>query len=181
MSFINDNLKRATLNLAVAAAGPIGTAAATVDIASSFNVTYTGAANGVVTVANPTDVQAGDIVKISNVGTIAFSFGGDILNPGFHTYAEWTGTAYTYLDGGRNAGVSVPVATIAAGNFTVPHNLAMPTGTFSSLVFRAYNSIGNEVVFKRNKAADTANVLGFSSPVAITTNLPITFDISPLA
>jgi hypothetical protein len=182
MSFINDNFKTAQLApIALAAAGSIGAAPATVDIASSFAINYTGPVNGLVTIPNPTDVQAGDRVRISNVGTAAFSIGGDSLSPGFHTYAEWTGASYTYLDGGRNAGVSVPVAAVAAGNFTVTHNLAMPAGTFSSLVFRAYNSIGNEVIFKRNKAADTANVLGFSSPVAITTNLPITFDISPLA
>jgi hypothetical protein len=179
--FINDTVKRATLDLTIAAAGSLGTAATTVDIASSFNVKYTGTPNGVVTLSTPTDVQAGDLVEISNSGAVAFSFGGDILNPGFHTYAVWTGTAYTYLDGGRNAGVSVPVAAIPVGAFTVPHNLGMPTGAFSSLVFRAYNTLGNEVIFKRNKAGDTANLLGFTSPVAITTNLPITFDISPLA
>ena len=181
MSFINDNFKTATLTLAVAAAGPIATASLSVDIASSFNVNYTGVANGVITLPNPTDTQAGDRVLISNTGTVAFSIGGDALNPGFHTSAKWTGTAWTFLDGGRNSGVSVPVATIAAGNFLVTHNLAMPIGTFSSLLFRAYNTIGNEVIFKRNKVADTANALGFSSPAAITTNLPITFDISPLA
>jgi hypothetical protein len=179
--FINDSLKRATLNLPIAVAGSIGTAPLTVDIASSFNITYTGVAGGILTVPNPTDVQAGDIVKIANIGAIPFVIGTDMLNAGFHTYLEWTGTTWTFLDGGRNAGISVPVATVSAGNFTVTHNLGMPTGTFSSLVFRAYNSIGNEVTFKRNKAADTANVLGFSSPVAITTNLPITFDIVPLA
>jgi hypothetical protein len=97
--FISDNLKLASLPLAVAAAGPIGTALTTVDIASSFNVTYTGVANGAITLPNPTDALAGDRIKVANVGTIAFSFGGDTLNPGFHTYAEWTGTGYTFLDG----------------------------------------------------------------------------------
>lgn len=181
MSFINDNLKMATLPLAVAVAGPIATALLSVDIASSFNVTYSGIADGAVTLPNPTDAQAGDKVKIANVGTVSFTIGGDKLSPGFHTYAHWTGTAWSFLDGGRNSGVSIPVATVAAGNFLVTHNLAMPAGSFSSLVFRAYNAIGNEVVFKRNKAADTANALGFSSPVAITTNLPIVFDIASLA
>jgi hypothetical protein len=181
MATIKDSLKRATFDLTVTAAGSLGTAATTVDKASSFNVTYTGAVGGAVTLAAPTDAEAGDIVKVANTGTIAFSFGGDLLNPGFHTYAEWTGSAYTYLDGGRNAGVSVNVATISAGAFTVTHNLGMPVGSFSSVIFRAYNSIGNEIIFKRDKASDTANALGFTSPVAATTNLPITFDFSPLA
>jgi hypothetical protein len=181
MSFINDNLKRATLNIAVAAAGSIGTAATTVDIASSFNIAYTGVANGAITLPNPTDAQAGDIIKVANTGVTAFSFGGDVVNAGFHTYAEWSGTAYTFLDGGRNAGVSVPVAAVPAGALLVTHNLGMPTGTFSSVIYRAYNMLGNEIVFRRNKAADTANALGFTSPVALTTNLPITFDFTPLA
>jgi hypothetical protein len=181
MSFINDNLKTATLPLTVAAAGVIATAPLSVDIASSFNVAYTGVANGVVTLPNPTDAQAGDRVRVANTGTVAFSIGGDTLQPGFHTLAHWTGTAWSFLDGGRNAGVSIAVAAVPAGALLVTHNLSMPAGTFSSVLFRAYNTLGNEIVFKRNKAADTANALGFTSPVALTTNLPITFDFSPLA
>jgi hypothetical protein len=180
MSFINDNFKRATINLTVSAAGSIGTAATTVDIASSFNIAYTGVANGVVTIANPTDAQAGDIIKIANTGITAFSFGGDVLNPGFHTYAEWSGTTYTFLDGGRNAGTSVALASVPAAAFLVTHNLGMPIGVFSSVIYRAYNTFGNEVVFRRNKTADTANAMGFTSPVALTTGLPITFDFTPL-
>jgi hypothetical protein len=181
MSFINDNLKRATINLTVAAAGPIGTAATTVDIASSFNINYTGVAKGVVTIANPTNAQAGDFIKIANTGTVAFSLGGDVLNAGFHTYAEWSGTAYTFLDGGRNAGTSVAVAAVPAAAFLVAHDLGMPVGMFSSVIYRAYNTFGNEIVFRRNKAADTANAMGFTSAVALTTGLPITFDFTPLA
>ena len=181
MSFINDNFKVASIDLTIAAAGPLGTAAATVDIASSFNVKYSGAANGAIVVPTPTDVQAGDRAFIANVGVIPFSVLGETVNGGFMTIIHWSGTAWILLDGGRNAGVSVPVAAVAAGNFIVTHNLGMPTSLFSSVLFRAYNTLGNEVVFKRNKAADTANALGFSSPVVISTNLPITFDFSPLA
>lgn len=57
----------------------------------------------------------------------------------------------------------------------------MPTGQFSSVIVRAYNTLGNEIVFRRNKAGDTTNVVSFKVPAAITTNLPITFDIIPLA
>ena len=58
MSKINDNFKKATLTVALAAPGSLGTAAATVDIVSSINVNYTGTANGAVTIANPTDADA---------------------------------------------------------------------------------------------------------------------------
>lgn len=181
MAFTNDTFKTATLALTVTAAGPIATAALSVDAASSFNINYTGPANGALTIPSPSDAQAGDRVTITNTGSVAFSIGGDVLNPGFHTRAQWTGTAWSFLDGGRNAGVSIAVATIPAGPILVTHNLGLPTGAFSSVVFRAYNSVGTEIVFRRNKAGDTANLLALSSPVSITTNLPITFDISPLA
>jgi hypothetical protein len=133
------------------------------------------------TIPNPTDAQAGDRVYIANTGTVAFSIGGDTVNPGAHTQAHWTGTAWAFLDGGRNAGVSVPVAAVPAGALLVTHNLAMPAGSFSSVIYRAYNTLGNEIVFRRNKAADTANAMGFTNSTAITTNLPITFDFVPLA
>lgn len=176
-----DNFKLVTLPLAVTAAGPIGTAALTVDIASSFNVTYTGVADGVVTVPVPTDAQAGDVVKIVNVGTVAFMLGGDSLAPGFHTYLHWTGTAWSFTDGGRNAGKVVSVAAVPAGTLLVTHNLGMATGAFSDVIHRAYNSAGNEVIYKRNFAGDTANAMAFSVPVLITTNLPHRFFFTPLS
>jgi len=181
MAFISDNLKTAQLTVALAAPGTIGTAALTVDIASSIAVNYTGTANGVVTVPTPTDVQAGDRVSILNVGTQPFSLNGDSIPVGYFAELRWSGTAWIYQDGGRNAGISVPVAAVPAGVLNVTHNLAMPTGAFSSVIVRAYNTIGNEVIFRRNKAGDTANVVSFSVPSAITTNLPITFNIIPLA
>jgi hypothetical protein len=184
MAFINDNFKLATLALAVTAAGPIATAALSVDIASSFNVTYTGAAAGVLTLPNPTDAQAGDRAIIVNLAasTAAFTIGGTLLQPGQHIDAVWNGAAWTFQStAGRNQGASVSVAAAPAGALLVTHNLAMPAGTFSNVIVRAYNSLGNEVVLRRNKAADTANVVGFTLPAAITTNLPLVFDIVPLA
>jgi hypothetical protein len=184
MSLINDNFKTATVALAVTAAGAMATAAVSVDIASTFLVTYTGAANGAVTLPNPTDAQAGDRVKVLNAAasTQSFSMGGIAVPVGQHIEAVWSGTVWSFQSTvGRNAGASVSVAAVPAGALLVTHNLAMPAGTFSSVVFRAYNSAGNEVVLRRNKAADTANVLGFTVPVAITTNLPLVFDITPLA
>lgn len=181
MTFIADNFKTAQVTIALAAPWAIGTAATTVDIASSIAVNYTGTANGAVTLASPTDAQAGDRVKVLNIGTQPFVINGDAVNPWFHVDAVWNGTAWNYQDGGRNAGVSVPVAAVPAWVLNVTHNLAMPAGTFSNVIYRAYNTLGNEVVFRRNKAGDTTNVLSFTVPVAITTNLPITFDIIPLA
>ncbi len=180
--FINDTFKKATLTLSLAAAGPIATAPLSVDIASSFSVTGT-AANLALTLPNPTNAQAGDVVHVSNAAANAntFTINGYTIKPSEFGEFVWNGTSWLNMDGGRNTGASVSVATVSAGNFLVTHNLVMPTGTFSQVVYRAYDSAGSEVLFKRNKAADTANALGFSSPVAITGNLPIVFDFTPLA
>jgi hypothetical protein len=183
MTYILDNHKNATIKLAtVAAAGPFAAAAASVDIASSFVITQT--TNVALTIPNPTDATAGDLLRIGSdtTSTSPFSVNGITLTPGEFATFFWSGTAWLYLDGGRNAGAVVPVAAVAAGNFVVTHNLAMPAGSFSSVIWRAYNPAGNEVILKRNTAADTANATGFSSPVALAApNLPLTFYFTPLA
>lgn len=179
MAFVNDNFKLATLTLTVAAAGSIGTAATTVDIASSFNVNYTGTADGVLTIPSPTSAIAGDVVSITNTGSVSFVLGSDSIAAGATTIAKWTGAAWAFFDGGRNAGAVVTVATIAAGNSLVTHNLAMPTGQFSNVTFEAVDANGSPVLFRRNTAADTANAIGISSPVAIAT--ATRFFITPLA
>lgn len=177
--FIATNQKLATIALAnVAAAGPLGTAAATVDVVSSLTINQTTAGIAL-TIPAPTDALAGDRLTVGNVGTAAVTVAGVPLAPNEFAEWVWSGTAWLMNDGGRNMGASVLVPTIAAAaNFTVAHNLAIPTGAFSSIIERAYDTNGNEVVFKRNKAADTANVMGFYSPIALAN---ITFDFAPLA
>jgi hypothetical protein len=92
--FIDDTQKNATLPIALSAAGSIGTAPLTVDIASSFNVTYTGALNGLVTLPTPTNAIAGDLVKVANTGTVAFKVGSIVVEAGLHTYLHWSGAAW---------------------------------------------------------------------------------------
>jgi hypothetical protein len=178
---INDNIGLATIAQAnFAANGAIGTAAATVDIASSFVVTQTTAGISV-TLPSPTDTTAGLELNYINSGasTQSITVGGLVLTPGTMASFRWDGTAWASLSVGlRNMGASVLVASVVAGASVVTHNLAMPAGKFSSVIFRAYNAAGTEVVFKRNKAADTANVIGISNPVVVAN---ITFDIVPLA
>ena len=180
---VNDNHLLSTIPLAsFAANGAIGTAAATVDIASSFVITQ--AVGGiVVTIPTPTDTTAGLELNIANAlaSTQSITVGGYLMIAGSSMQYRWTGTSWVFINaqgGIRNQGVSVLVAAVTAGNSTVTHNLTMPVTFFSSVIFRAYNAAGNEVTFKRNKAADTTNLMGISSPIALTN---ITFDIVPLA
>jgi hypothetical protein len=182
MSHINDNFGVAALPLSLAVAGPIATAANSVDKASGFAVTAT-AAGLALTLPTPTkgDMQHRVLVTNALANVNSYTVNGYKINAGESGYFAWDGATWITEAGGRNMGASISVAAIAAGNFTVAHNLALPTGTFSNVVFRAFDSTGSEIIFKRNKTADTANVIGFYSPSAITAGLPIVFDIVPLA
>ena len=180
MAFINDNFKTATIALPnFTANGALGTAITTVDIASTFVITQTTAGINL-TLPNPTDATPGDrlIVINSTTSTNSIAIVGVRLSIGEQAMFTWSGTAWITNDGGRNMGTSVLVASVPVGNSLVTHNLALPTGTFSQIIFKAYNSTGNEVTFKRNKVADTTNAFGISSPIVLTN---ITFDIIPLA
>ncbi len=180
MAFINDNFK--TTNIALpnfTANAVLGTAITTVDIASTFVITQT-TAGITLTLPTPTDTIAGDrlIVINSSTSTNGITVAGVPLAISEQAMFTWSGTEWITNDGGRNMGTSVLVASIPVGNSLVTHDLALPTGKFSRVIFKAYNATGNEVVFKRNKVADTTNAFGISSPTALTN---ITFDIIPLA
>jgi hypothetical protein len=178
--FINDNFKTATLVIAnLATGGSIGTAATTVDIASTFNINQTTASQ-VITLPTPTDATAGDRLVVNNIGTASFTIAGLLVPANSTANFSWTGTAWiTDANVGRNMGAVVTLATMVAGNNTVTHNLNMPAGSFSAIDFTARNTTGNQVVFRRVTASDTANAFVVNSTVAITT--ATTFYITPLA
>jgi hypothetical protein len=180
---VNDILKTATLPLAnFATSGAIGTAATTVDIASSFVITQTtpGVA---LTLPLPTNANSGDrlLVGSATTSTTPVNVAGTILVPGEFASWLWGGTAWLFADGGRNTGASIAIAGVPQGALLVTHNLAMPTGAFSQVIYQCHNSVGTQVFLRRNKAADTANAMAFTVVSAITANLPLTFDFSPVA
>lgn len=181
MSIINDTLKVVALpTISLALSGSIGTAASTVDKASSFDVVAT-AANLAFTLPTPTDPQGGDRVVVTNdVGNAnAYTVNGYPIAVGAFGQFIWSGTAWHTLSDSTVNGAVVTVATIAAGASAVTHNLALPAGSFNAVSFRAYNASGNEIVFRRDFAGDTANDVGLDSPVAIAT--PTTFYVTRLA
>ncbi len=178
---INDTLKLATIALAnFAASGALGTAAATVDVASSFVITQTTASISL-TLPNPTDAVAGDRLNIGNstTSTQSITVAGVTIEVGIAAEFVWSGTAWLKGDGGRNDGGAVTAATIPVGNSIITHNLNLPVGTVSNVVFQAFDASNSPVMFKRNTTADTANAFGISSPVAIATATK--FYITPLA
>jgi hypothetical protein len=84
-----------TLQIAnLATGGAIGTAAATVDIYTSFAVLQT-TANQTITIPTPTTNPTtvfGRIIYVSNIGTTAFTLGGTTLNPGTTATLIWSNT-----------------------------------------------------------------------------------------
>ncbi len=87
--------------------GNVGTAAATVDIYTSFNLTQTTAGQ-TITLPTPTSPMAGRLVYLSNTGSAPFTFLGSTVLTGTTTQAMWNGTAWTLA--GSNAGL--PVGTV---------------------------------------------------------------------
>jgi hypothetical protein len=180
MPLFQDNVRLATIPIAnLATGGAIGTAAATVDVASAFAVNQTTAAQSL-TLPVPTIANAGLIVLISNVGTVSFTINGVSVPVNSTNKFTWNGTAWTTDSNlGRNSGIVVTLATMTAGNNTVTHNLNLPTGSFSSIDFTARNNVGQDISLRRVTASDTANAFVVNTVLAVTT--PTTFYIFPLA
>lgn len=177
---IQDNIVTATIALPnFAASGAIGTAAATVDLASSIVVTQTTAAIAL-TLPAPTDATSGLELTVINAAasTQSLTVGGIALVPGGLGVFKWDGAAWASIQSGlRNMGFSITQA-VTAGVNTLTHNLAMPAGNFSNVIFTAENANGQAVQFRRNTGADTANAMSFRS---INAMAAITLRVVPLA
>jgi len=74
--------------------GPLGTAAATVDIYSSFDVNQTTAAQSI-SIPSPTNTTTGREVSVSNVGSQSFTMLGATVAVGTSLRAKWTGAAWS--------------------------------------------------------------------------------------
>lgn len=114
---IND----ATLNYTIAiadlpAGGNIGTAATTVDIASSFNINQTTAGQ-TITLPNPTDTTAGRTVIIANVGSVAFTLITASLSTNEAATMLWNGTTWVF------AGIDPSASTTRLNQITAANGV----------------------------------------------------------
>jgi hypothetical protein len=100
-----------------AANAAIGTAAATVDIYTAININQT-TASITLTLPNPTTATAGRIVKISNVGTVAFTVGGVTIGASQATEFFWNGSAWVAEVGGSSPSLTVPISGLLAATGT---------------------------------------------------------------
>ncbi|MCA9324102.1 hypothetical protein KC992_03280 [Candidatus Saccharibacteria bacterium] len=80
----------------LATGGAIGTAASTVDIATTFNVNQT-TANQTISLPSPTTTTAGRIAYVNSVGTVGFTISGQRLEAGQSRQYIWNGSAWTVV------------------------------------------------------------------------------------
>jgi hypothetical protein len=80
----------------VSGGGNIGTAAATVDIFSSFDVNQTTAGQ-TLTLPTPTTATTGRMAIVSNVGSQSFTMLGATVATGGSLLAKWTGAAWSKI------------------------------------------------------------------------------------
>jgi hypothetical protein len=74
--------------------GNIGTAAATVDIATTFNVNQTTSLQ-TLSIPAPTVTTAGRIIYVSNVGSVSFTMNGVLISPSNTAIFQWNGSTWT--------------------------------------------------------------------------------------
>ncbi len=77
----------------VAAGGNIGSAATTVDVATTFNVNQTTAGQ-TLTLPNPTSATSGRIAFVNNVGSASFNMYGSVIGTGKSNAFIWNGSAW---------------------------------------------------------------------------------------
>lgn len=103
-----------------ATGGTIGTAATTVDVASTINVTQTTAAQ-TLTAPDLTVTTAGKVISVNNVGSQSFTFTATGLSTtipaGHGIYMQWTGAGYSLLDGGGGSSTT-PASVASTGAIT---------------------------------------------------------------
>lgn len=106
-----------------AANGTIGTAVATVDTKTTFNINQT-TANITLTLPDPTDTSPGRIVYVNNVGTVWFIMISERLEAWQSRQAIWNGTAWRWI-GDQRWGDSITVvknANQSVTNSNIPIN-----------------------------------------------------------
>ncbi|HEX8181996.1 MAG TPA: hypothetical protein VF575_00165 [Candidatus Saccharimonadales bacterium] len=149
-AFINSS---STINTAITianlvAGGAIGTAAATVDVATTIAITQTTAGQ-TLTIPAPTITTAGRLLYISNTGTVSFTVGGvnTILVPNSTTTLVWNGTQWT------SAGVD------SSGANYIQNTTTQQTANFN-IMSNSASSVAAIISGATSQSADILRIIG---------------------
>ena len=119
-----------------ATGGAIGAAAATVDVATNFNVNQTTASQAL-TIPSPTNTTTtkGKVITLNNVGTANFTLGGITVPAGSYGSAfVWTGTVWNPINAASNvAAENGQVSGITTGQTTTSTSFIDVTGSSFTL------------------------------------------------
>jgi len=134
--------------------GNIGTAAATVDVATTFNVNQTTAGQNV-SLPSPTVTTAGRLAYVNNVGTTSFTMGSASLNTGAGVVFIWNGSTWVALTSGSSVSGVTTLGTIdtpsksADGGHISGNTLYLQTAdaTFPGLVSTGTQTFAGDKTF----------------------------------
>ncbi|MBW3538623.1 hypothetical protein KY386_04000, partial [Candidatus Parcubacteria bacterium] len=119
--------------------GDIGTATATVDIYTAFNLNQTTAGQ-TVTIPAPTVTTAGRVIYLANVGTANFTLLGSTVSTGTTATMLWNGTAWTHA-GADGSAVLNQKTTDQNANFRIS-GFGQANTAFISPLFKTNDSSG---------------------------------------
>jgi hypothetical protein len=167
---IGNKLTIGTITLTnFAANGAIGTAAATVDIASSFTINQT-TAGITLTIPSPTINDIGQVLTIMNVGSVSVVINSVTVAAGRSVDVKWNGNSWANaadLDSNSTAKTFYQSTALGAGTNIITHNLALTT-PFKSLALSVIDdATGEQVQVTITNFA--TNAITIQSAIAIAT------------
>ncbi len=112
--------------------GAIGTAAATVNVATAFTINQTTAGQ-TLTIPSPTNVAAGRVIYISNIGSASFTMLGATISIGTSATIIWSGSAWTFA-GADGSSILNQNATNQTANFRITGTGQINTSVLTPLV-----------------------------------------------
>lgn len=164
---INNKLTLGTLTLAnFAANAAIGTAAATVDNFSSFDIGQT-TAGIVLTVPAPTISEDGQLAFFSNTGTVSVTILGRVVEPQTGLGAKWDATLAAWIpfsDPGGDARFYYQQSSLVALTpLAVTHNFTLAAANTRKVQVQVVDANGNAVdvritAFATNSVSIQSNV-----------------------
>lgn len=134
-----------------AANAAIGTAAATVDIASTIIIPQT-AVGIVLTLPNPTNAQNGRVLAVLNTGTAQVKVANQYITPGTAQSYVWSGAAWIPLGDNPDA------VTVAANRNVAPGDHLKTLIATAAVTLTVPNTIGNYLLMRVRQQTAAATV-----------------------
>lgn len=172
---INDNLKLATLPISdLSLGGNIGTASTTVDIASSFNINQATAGQAI-TLPNPTETTAGQLVVVSNTGSASFTMYGNLIAPNQRVLLNWDGASWNLAL--TNTSLTTPSKTNYYGFYDFINNAS--NGEWA--ITRSGTGAGSSIASIATADNDSIGIIELTTGTVITGRASVNTNVTLLS